>query len=218
MDLNPLVLWEQMTILNKGVIIILIVLSIWSLYVTVERADRLQQGAQAVARVRQAGDRAPQERPAAGGHRRRHEVPPEPPGPRRRGRPAVVPVREPDQPALRAGGRRGRQPRRRARHAAHHLGLQARHRLAGDDRHHHPLHRPVRHRDRHHQRLPRHGAHRLGRYRRGVGRYRRGARRHRHRVLAWPFRPPGCSTTSPTSSSGCRSRCPTLPPSWSTSS
>jgi biopolymer transport protein ExbB len=38
MDLNPLVLWEQMTILNKGVIIILIVLSVWSLYVCVERA------------------------------------------------------------------------------------------------------------------------------------------------------------------------------------
>jgi biopolymer transport protein ExbB len=38
MDLNPLVLWEQMTILNKGVIIILIILSIWSLYVCVERA------------------------------------------------------------------------------------------------------------------------------------------------------------------------------------
>ena len=38
MDLNPLVLWEQMTILNKGVIIILICLSIWSLYVCVERA------------------------------------------------------------------------------------------------------------------------------------------------------------------------------------
>ena len=38
MDMNPVVLWEQMTILNKGVIIILIVLSIWSLYVCVERA------------------------------------------------------------------------------------------------------------------------------------------------------------------------------------
>jgi biopolymer transport protein ExbB len=37
MDLNPLVLWEQMTILNKGVIIILICLSVWSLYVCVER-------------------------------------------------------------------------------------------------------------------------------------------------------------------------------------
>jgi biopolymer transport protein ExbB len=37
MDLNPLVLWEQMTILNKIVIVILIVLSIWSLYVCVER-------------------------------------------------------------------------------------------------------------------------------------------------------------------------------------
>ena len=38
MDLNPLALWENMTILNKGVIIILIGLSIWSLYVCVERA------------------------------------------------------------------------------------------------------------------------------------------------------------------------------------
>jgi biopolymer transport protein ExbB/biopolymer transport protein TolQ len=38
MDLNPVVLWGQMTILNKGVIIILIGLSIWSLYVCVERA------------------------------------------------------------------------------------------------------------------------------------------------------------------------------------
>ncbi|HEY7213559.1 MAG TPA: MotA/TolQ/ExbB proton channel family protein [Thermoanaerobaculia bacterium] len=38
MELNPLQLWENMTILNKGVIIILILLSIWSLYVCVERA------------------------------------------------------------------------------------------------------------------------------------------------------------------------------------
>jgi len=37
MSLNPLALWEQMTILNKGVIVILILLSIWSLYVSVER-------------------------------------------------------------------------------------------------------------------------------------------------------------------------------------
>lgn len=37
MDLNPLVLWEQMTILNKGVIILLILMSVWSLYVCVER-------------------------------------------------------------------------------------------------------------------------------------------------------------------------------------
>ena len=38
MDLNPLVLWEQMTILNKIVIISLILMSIWSLYVSVERS------------------------------------------------------------------------------------------------------------------------------------------------------------------------------------
>ena len=37
MDLNPVNLWEQMTILNKGVIILLILMSVWSLYVCVER-------------------------------------------------------------------------------------------------------------------------------------------------------------------------------------
>ena len=37
MDLNPLVLWSQMTILNKGVIVILICLSFWSLYVCIDR-------------------------------------------------------------------------------------------------------------------------------------------------------------------------------------
>ena len=37
MDLNPLVIWQQMSPINKIVIIILIALSIWSLYVCVER-------------------------------------------------------------------------------------------------------------------------------------------------------------------------------------
>jgi biopolymer transport protein ExbB len=37
MDFSPLALWEQMTILNKGVIVILIAMSVWSLYVCVER-------------------------------------------------------------------------------------------------------------------------------------------------------------------------------------
>jgi biopolymer transport protein ExbB len=37
MDLNPLVLWQSMTILVKGVVVILLVLSIWSLYVCIER-------------------------------------------------------------------------------------------------------------------------------------------------------------------------------------
>src|SRR5260370_4963382 len=37
MDLNPLALWQQMTILVKGVVVILLVLSIWSLYVCIER-------------------------------------------------------------------------------------------------------------------------------------------------------------------------------------
>lgn len=37
MDFHPLALWEQMTILNKAVIVILFILSIWSLYVCVDR-------------------------------------------------------------------------------------------------------------------------------------------------------------------------------------
>jgi biopolymer transport protein ExbB len=37
MDLNPLALWGSMTILVKGVVIILLVLSVWSLYVSIER-------------------------------------------------------------------------------------------------------------------------------------------------------------------------------------
>ncbi len=37
MELNPLALWENMSPINKVVIVILILLSIWSLYVCVER-------------------------------------------------------------------------------------------------------------------------------------------------------------------------------------
>jgi biopolymer transport protein ExbB len=37
MDLNPIALWGSMTILVKGVVIVLLVLSIWSLYVSIER-------------------------------------------------------------------------------------------------------------------------------------------------------------------------------------
>lgn len=38
MEFGPLALWEQMTILAKVVVVVLIILSIWSLYVTIERA------------------------------------------------------------------------------------------------------------------------------------------------------------------------------------
>jgi|HubBroStandDraft_3_1064219.scaffolds.fasta_scaffold01834_4 biopolymer transport protein ExbB len=37
MDLNPIALWNTMTFLTKGVVIILLLLSIWSLYVCIER-------------------------------------------------------------------------------------------------------------------------------------------------------------------------------------
>jgi biopolymer transport protein ExbB/biopolymer transport protein TolQ len=37
MEMGPLHLWEQMTIIAKGVVVALLVLSVWSLYVTLER-------------------------------------------------------------------------------------------------------------------------------------------------------------------------------------
>jgi biopolymer transport protein ExbB len=37
MDLTPAYLWSHMTILNKGVVLILVILSLWSLYVTIDR-------------------------------------------------------------------------------------------------------------------------------------------------------------------------------------
>jgi biopolymer transport protein ExbB/biopolymer transport protein TolQ len=37
MEFGPLHLWEQMTIIAKGVVVALLLLSIWSLYVTIER-------------------------------------------------------------------------------------------------------------------------------------------------------------------------------------
>jgi biopolymer transport protein ExbB/TolQ len=66
MDLNPLVLWEQMTILNKGVIIILILLSIWSLYVTVERLITFRKARrQSLLFAKQATEHLKNDRPQA---------------------------------------------------------------------------------------------------------------------------------------------------------
>jgi biopolymer transport protein ExbB len=66
MDLNPLVLWEQMTILNKGVIIILIILSVWSLYVTVERLIMFRKARrQSLQFAKQATEHLKNDRPQA---------------------------------------------------------------------------------------------------------------------------------------------------------
>jgi biopolymer transport protein ExbB/biopolymer transport protein TolQ len=66
MDLNPLVLWEQMTILNKGVIVILICLSIWSLYVCVERLIVFRKARrQSLLFARQATEHLKNDRPQA---------------------------------------------------------------------------------------------------------------------------------------------------------
>lgn len=66
MELNPLTLWEQMTILNKGVIIILILLSIWSLYVCVERAITFSKARkQSLLFAKQATEHLKNDRPQA---------------------------------------------------------------------------------------------------------------------------------------------------------
>jgi biopolymer transport protein ExbB len=66
MDLNPLVLWEQMTILNKGVIVILICLSVWSLYVCVERLIVFRKARrQSLLFARQATEHLKNDRPQA---------------------------------------------------------------------------------------------------------------------------------------------------------
>ena len=66
MDLNPLVLWEQMTILNKIVILILIVLSVWSLYVSVERVITFRKARkQSLLFAKQATEHLKNDRPQA---------------------------------------------------------------------------------------------------------------------------------------------------------
>ncbi|HEX3552443.1 MAG TPA: MotA/TolQ/ExbB proton channel family protein [Thermoanaerobaculia bacterium] len=66
MDLSPLTLWQQMTILNKGVIIILILLSIWSLYVSVERVIMFNKARkQSLQFARQATEHLKNDRPQA---------------------------------------------------------------------------------------------------------------------------------------------------------
>ena len=66
MDLNPLVLWEQMTILNKIVIIALILMSVWSLYVCVERTIAFRKARkQSLLFARQATEHLKNDRPQA---------------------------------------------------------------------------------------------------------------------------------------------------------
>ncbi|HKI04056.1 MAG TPA: MotA/TolQ/ExbB proton channel family protein [Thermoanaerobaculia bacterium] len=66
MEMNPLAIWEQMTILNKGVILILIILSIWSLYVTVERLIMFRKARkQSLQFAKQATEHLKNDRPQA---------------------------------------------------------------------------------------------------------------------------------------------------------
>jgi biopolymer transport protein ExbB len=66
MDLNPLTLWGNMTILNKGVIIILLLLSVWSLYVCVERIVTFRKARkQSLLFAKQATEHLKNDRPQA---------------------------------------------------------------------------------------------------------------------------------------------------------
>jgi biopolymer transport protein ExbB/biopolymer transport protein TolQ len=66
MEMNPLAIWEQMTILNKGVIVILIILSVWSLYVTVERLIMFRKARrQSLLFAKQATEHLKNDRPQA---------------------------------------------------------------------------------------------------------------------------------------------------------
>ena len=66
MNLNPVDIWNQMTILNKGVIVILILLSIWSLYVSVERLIMFSKARkQSLLFARQATEHLKNDRPQA---------------------------------------------------------------------------------------------------------------------------------------------------------
>src|SRR6185295_16180598 len=66
MDLNPLSLWENMTILNMGVIVILIILSVWSLYVCVERGITFSKARkQSLLFAKQATEHLKNDRPQA---------------------------------------------------------------------------------------------------------------------------------------------------------
>jgi biopolymer transport protein ExbB/biopolymer transport protein TolQ len=66
MEFNVLELWGQMTIIVKGVVVILFILSIWSLYVTIERLILYRRAhKQSLAFARVATENLKQDRPQA---------------------------------------------------------------------------------------------------------------------------------------------------------
>ena len=177
MDFGPVALWQSMGTIAKAVTLLLLVMSVYSLTVAFERALTYRKAKKESPRVRPSGDAVPQAEPTPGRDRGCAQVQALAPREGGRGWSARVPERE---PALaRSTGEdviEAAASRHRAHLADHHRRLQARHGRPRHDRRHRAVRRPVRHRDRHHQRVQGHGAHRLGRHRRGLGGYRRGAR------------------------------------------
>ena len=160
MSFDPIHLWNQMTPIAKGVVVLLIIMSIYSLTVAFERflyyrkarnqsvayakmvttylkQDKLQEAIDASKKFKNS-------------HVARVLV----------GRPVRVLARHQERGLGHQGPRhdRGRRAGDRARGPGHDRRHEEGPLGPGDDRHHGPLHRPLRNGHRHHQRVPRHGA------------------------------------------------------------
>ena len=195
-------MYQQMTWVAKAVAFVLLIMSMWSLGVAIERILHVHAGAQPVEALCSAGGQAPQGRPSEGRHRALllEELSLQPSGEGRARGTAGISV-----PA----GKRRRSCSREdlmdtvrrvdsARVGADRVGPQEgrfgarHHRLDG------PVRRTARHGRRRHQRVPGHRRGWLGRHRRRLGRYFGSARRDRARsgrrdsggvVLQLPHRP-----------------------------
>ena len=82
MSFNPIELWGKMTIIAQGVVVVLIIMSIYSLTIAFERFLYYRKAKQPVGRVRQDGDGLPEAGQAPGRHRRLEEVQEQPRGAR----------------------------------------------------------------------------------------------------------------------------------------
>ena len=159
MSFDPIHLWNQMTPIAKGVVVLLIIMSIYSLTVAFERflyyrkarnqsvayakmvttflkQDKLQEAIDASKKYKNSHVARVL---SAGLYEFSHDL-------KSRGLGHQGPRHD-----------RGRRARDRARGPGHDRRHEEGPLGPGDDRHHGPLHRPLRNGHRHHQRVPRHG-------------------------------------------------------------
>ena len=167
MQFGLIEMWQAMGAVAKAVSILLIALSIVSLYFLIERSLTFRRAKSKSAQI------APKladmlkngQIKEALALASKTEIQGQPPGPRDRGRHHRVPRGQGSQPPLRRADR-DRRPRLRTGHVDLRAGAEEGPEPPRHDRHLLPVHRPVRHDLGHHQRLPRHGPDRLGRHRR----------------------------------------------------